>query len=77
MKKLPAGWDFAESGKFTMGFNGGNRSFPDRFAKISFGSGFFEIAGRDQVYSRTRVLPSSSWIFSGCHIGIVRKWLWG
>ena len=47
------------------------RSFPDRFAKISFGD--FSVGGLPacQVYSRTRMRPSSKWISGACHV-----WLW-
>ena len=57
---------------FHGGFICGERSFPSRFAKISFGGGFSEIVCLDlQVYSRTRMRPSSKWISSGFH-----AWLW-
>jgi hypothetical protein len=43
---------------------------PGRFAKISFGGGFAaDGLPACQVYSRTRVRPSSSWISSGFHVG--------
>ena len=46
-------------------------SSPDRFVKISFGSGFLaDELPACQVYSKTRVLPSSSWISSGFHVGL-------
>jgi hypothetical protein len=46
-------------------------SFPDRFAKILFVGGL--LAGglcAGQVYSRTRVRPSSHWISLGFHAGL-------
>jgi hypothetical protein len=47
------------------------RSSPDRFAKNSFGGGF--LAGglpACQVYSKTKMRPSSNWISGAFHVGL-------
>jgi hypothetical protein len=62
--------NLAEFGDFTAVFIERERSSPGRFAKISFGSGCFELAGRGQVDSRTRIRPSSSWTSGARHVGL-------
>jgi hypothetical protein len=47
------------------------RNSTDRFAKIYFGGGFAaDGLPACQVYSRTKMRPSSSWISLGCHAGL-------
>jgi len=66
----------AEFGGFTAIFICREHSFPNRFAKISFDSGSVMIitggtpVPLSQVYSRTRVRPSSNWISGACHVGL-------
>ena len=55
---------------FTAKFISREHSFPNRFAKKVFGSGCFLTDGRRQVYSRTRVRPSSKWTTGACQVGL-------
>ena len=55
----------------TVKYNWREHSSPGRFAKIYFGGGFsaFRRVCPDlQVYSRTRMRPSSKWISGACHV---------
>jgi hypothetical protein len=54
----------AETESFKAVLNRRVRSFPERFAKIDFGSGFrVDELPAGQVGSRTKMRPSSKWIF--------------
>ena len=72
--KLPRGRDLEGSGDFGGKIIRRERSYPGRFAKIVFGSGFS--AGElpaCQVSSRTRVRPSPRGTSAGCQTGLWSK----